>query len=237
MEALQQAAQKLLGLQLTVSQVRAFRVYARELEEWNRRMNLTAITDPADVEMRHFLDSLSCLLARRPGPGCRVMDVGTGAGFPGIPLKIVCPGIKLTLVEATEKKTVFLRHIVETLQLEGVAVLSERAETLGQASDHRERYDWVLARAVAEMRTLAEYLLPLCRIGGRCIAQKGEGALQEVAGAQHAIHLLGGRIAQITSVELPTIVETRYLVDLEKVAATPPKYPRRPGIPSKRPIT
>ena len=237
MEALRQATRKLLGLQLTASQIRAFGIYARELEEWNRRVNLTAITDPADIEMKHFLDSLSCLLAHRPGSGSRVVDVGTGAGFPGIPLKIVYPGIRLTLVEATEKKADFLRHIAVALRLEGVTVLGERAEALGQNPHHREQYDWALARAVAEMRTLAEYLLPLCRIGGRCLAQKGESAPQEVTGAQHAIHLLGGRIVQIMPVELPTVAETRYLVNLEKVAATPPKYPRRPGIPSKRPLT
>jgi 16S rRNA (guanine527-N7)-methyltransferase len=165
------------------------------------------------------------------------VDVGTGAGFPGLPLKIVCPGINLTLVESTEKKTAFLHHIVKTLQLGNVTVITERVESLGQNADHRERYDWVLARAVAEMRTLAEYLLPLCTLGGHCLVQKGESAPQEVAGAQHAINLLGGRIEQITPVEIPTIVETRYLVDLQKVAATPPRYPRRPGIPSKRPIT
>lgn len=237
METLQRATHKLLGLRLTAPQIRAFGIYARELEEWNQQMNLTAITDPRAMEMRHFLDSLSCLLARRPGAGCPVVDVGTGAGFPGIPLKIVYPAINLTLVEATEKKTTFLHHIVEILQLEKVTILNARAETLGKAVGHRECYDWVLARAVAEMRTLAEYVLPLCRMGGHCLAQKGENAPQEVAGAQHAINLLGGRIVQITPVELPTVAETRYLVDLEKVAATPLKYPRRPGVPSKRPIT
>lgn len=236
MEALQQATWKLLRLRLTAAQVRAFEVYARELEIWNQRINLTAITDPLGIEMRHFLDSLSCLLVLKARPGCRVVDVGTGAGFPGLPLKIVYPNLKLTLVEVVEKKAAFLKHIVEILQLEDVTVLTERAETLGQDPAHRECYDWALARAVAEMRTLAEYLLPLCRITGHCLAQKGENAPQEVAGAQHAINLLGGRIVQLTPVELPTVAETRYLAHVEKVAATPTKYPRRPGIPAKRPL-
>lgn len=227
----------LLNITLSPAQIQAFQVYAAELVEWNARTNLTAITDPEEIEIRHFADSLTCLLVmklRQPGP--RVIDVGTGAGFPGVPLKIVSPGIDLTLVEATGKKADFLRYIVRVLGLKGVTVIHERAEVLGQSIAHREQYDWVLARAVAGMRTLAEYLLPLCNLGGHCLAQKGESAPQETVEAQKAIELLGGRVIQLTPVELPTVVETHYLVDLAKVAATPPGYPRRPGMPAKRPL-
>jgi 16S rRNA (guanine527-N7)-methyltransferase len=236
MDTLKRQAQDLLGLRLTPAHLRAFGIYSARLVEWNERVNLTAITDPQEIQVRHFLDSLSCLLVMRPQPGLRVADVGSGAGFPGLPLKIVCPGLDMTLIEATGKKVDFLRAIVGELGLERVTLLAERAEAVGQIAAHHERYDWVLARAVAGMRTLAEYLLPLCRVGGRCLAQKGEGAPQEVAGAQHAIELLGGHIAQLKSVELPGVPETHYLVQMDKRAATPPGYPRRPGMPSKRPL-
>lgn len=226
-----------LNVRPTPAQLRAFEVYTEELLAWNARINLTAITEPEAIAARHFADSLSCLLVmkQRP-PGLRVVDVGTGAGFPGLPLKIVCPAVRLTLIEATGKKVAFLRHIVATLGLEGVTVLHARAEEVGQMPEHREQYDWVLARAVAHMRTLVEYLLPLCRIGGHCLAWKGEGAAQEVSEAQQAISLLGGQVVQLIPVELPMIAETHYLVDITKVAATPPKYPRRPGMPTKRPL-
>lgn len=237
MDQLTRVVYDLLNLKLSSAQVAAFRRYASELVAWNERVNLTAITEPEAIEIRHFADSLSCLLTMKPRPtGVKVIDVGTGAGFPGLPLKIVCPGIDLTLVEATGKKVAFLEHMVAVLELEGVVLVGERAEAIGQMADHRERYDWVVARAVAGMRTLAEYLLPLCKVGGRCVAQKGEGAHQEVAEAQTAIKMLGGHIRQLRAVELPTVAETRYLVELEKVAATPPKYPRRVGVPSKRPL-
>jgi 16S rRNA (guanine527-N7)-methyltransferase len=237
MERLARTAYELLSLRLSASQLQAFRRYADELIDWNQRVNLTAITDPADIEVRHFVDSLSCLRVMKPrAPGLRVIDVGTGAGFPGLPVKIACPNVDLTLVEATGKKVAFLHHVVEALGLEGVTLVNERVEALGQMTEHRERYDWALARAVAGMRTLAEYLLPLCRVGGHCLAQKGESAHQEVAGAQRALELLGGHLVQVTPVELPTVAETRYLVDIEKVAATPPRYPRRVGVPSKRPL-
>jgi 16S rRNA (guanine527-N7)-methyltransferase len=236
MKDLQRHAQDLFGLTLTPAHLRAFSIYAERLREWNQWVNLTAITDPHGIQMRHFLDSLSCLLVMRPRPGLRVADVGSGAGFPGLPLKIVCPGLDLTLIEATGKKVEFMQAIVDELGLEGVTLLAERAETVGRVAAHREGYDWVLARAVAGMRTLAEYLLPLCRVGGRCLAQKGEGAPQEVTEAQNAIELLGGHIVQLRPIELPGVPETRYLVHLDKQAATPPKYPRRPGIPSKRPL-
>jgi 16S rRNA (guanine527-N7)-methyltransferase len=237
MERLVRTAYELLNLRLSASQLQAFRRYADELIDWNQRVNLTAITDPEDIEVRHFVDSLSCLRVMKPRtPGLRVIDVGTGAGFPGLPVKIACPNVDLTLVEATGKKVAFLHHVIEALGLEGVTLVNERVEALGQMAEHREQYDWTLARAVAGMRTLAEYLLPLCRVGGHCLAQKGESAHQEVAGAQRALELLGGHLVQLTPVELPTVAETRYLVDIEKVAATPPRYPRRVGVPSKRPL-
>ena len=217
----------------------AFEACYRELVDWNQRFNLTAITDWEGVLVRHFLDSLSCLKAlprAELAAGAQVIDVGTGAGFPGLVLKIVCPGVRLTLLEATRKKATFLEHMVRVLELSKVEVIHGRAEELGRDPAHRERYDWALARAVAEMPTLVEYLLPLVRVGGRMLAQKGEGAAAEVHGAEAAIVALGGRVRQLVPVELRGLAETRYLVVVDKVAATPEKYPRRPGVPRKSPI-
>ena len=228
-----------LGISLSARQLAAFDLYYRELVEWNQRFNLTAITEREGVLVRHFLDSLSCLKAlprAELAGGVRVIDVGTGAGFPGVPLKIVCPGMSLTLLEATGKKAVYLQHLVAVLGLEQVTVVTARAEEAGQSAEHRERYDWALARAVAEMPTLAEYLLPLVRVGGAALAQKGEGAAAEVQRAEPAISALGGRVRQLVPVELRGLAETRYLVVVDKVSATPEKYPRRAGMPSKRPL-
>ncbi len=229
-----------LNIALTRQHLALFEKFYQELMEWNQRFNLTAITDREGVLVRHFLDSLSCLKALNRGAleaGARVIDVGTGAGFPGLPLKIVCPGMRLTLLEATYKKVQFLEHLVATLALKEVRVIHKRAEELGHEPDHRERYDYALARAVAEMPTLVEYLLPLVRIGGKAVAQKGEEAAAEVHGATRAIATLGGEVRQLVPVELRGLAETRYLVIIDKVAATPDKYPRRPGMPGKRPIT
>jgi len=228
-----------LNIALTDRHVAAFETCFRELMAWNKRFNLTAITDREGVLVRHFLDSLSCLKALSRAEleaGARVIDVGTGAGFPGLPLKIVCPGMRLTLLEATGKKVTFLEHLVKALELKQVDVIHGRAEELGQSPVHREHYDWALARAVAELPTLAEYLLPLVRVGGTVLAQKGEGAAAEVHGADKAITTLGGRTRQLVPVELRGLAETRYLVVVDKVAATPEKYPRRPGMPNKRPL-
>lgn len=238
MERLVDGAQWLLGLTLTPQQRRAFQLYYQELMAWNARFNLTAITDPEGVQIRHFLDSLSCLLVIRDAKRQQsLIDVGSGAGFPGLPLKIVCPALRLTLLEATGKKTLFLRHIVELLGLHEVTIIHARAEQIGHDPAHREAYDWAVARAVAAMPTLVEYLLPLCRLGGHCLAQKGEGAAAEVTMAEPAILLLGGRLNRLAPVELPGLAETRHLVVIDKVARTPDKHPRRPGMPAKRPIS
>jgi 16S rRNA (guanine527-N7)-methyltransferase len=231
-------AQK-LQITLRPEHLEAFRCFQEELIAWNECFNLTAITDDTGIQIRHYLDSLSCLLVLQAGErfGSRqIIDVGTGAGFPGIPLKIVCPSIKLTLLEATGKKVRFLQHIVDQLHLEDVTVIHGRAEELGQDPRYRERYDWAVARAVADLPILVEYLLPLVRVGGRALAQKGEGAPAEVQRSEWALKQLGGQIRRLIPVDLRGLSETRYLVVLDKVAATPAKYPRRPGMPSKRPL-
>jgi 16S rRNA (guanine527-N7)-methyltransferase len=237
-ETLAAGARNLLKLELTPAQLAAFQTYADTLSEWSSRFNLTTIRDLQGVQVKHFLDSLSILRIIRPAQGqpLRIVDVGTGAGFPGLPLKIVLPQVQLTLLEATGKKVKFCEHMVEALKLTGVTVVKGRAEELGQDEAHREQYHWAVARAVAEMPALAEYLLPLVRLGGSALAQKGAGALEETRRAEPAIRRLGGEIAQILPVELPGIAETRYLVTLKKVAATPPAYPRRPGVPAKTPL-
>lgn len=226
----------LVGIQLTARQVAAFQRYEDELLEWNSRMNLTAIRDREGIRTKHFLDSLSCILAFRDRPPERLIDIGTGAGFPGIPLKIIYPRMKLTLVESVGKKLDFCRHIVQTLELDEVTLLQARAEELGQDRAHREKYDWAVARAVANLPVLAEYLLPLVALGGKMLAQKGETAHAEAVAAEKAIRVLGGELQQIIPVLVPGIAEERYLVVVDKVASTPPGYPRRVGLPARRPI-
>jgi len=233
----------LMGLKLNEEHLRAFEIYYKELVAWNEKFNLTAITDYDQVQVKHFLDSLTCLLADEDftralcqQPGIRVIDVGAGAGFPGLPLKIVCPGLQLTLLEATGKKVGFLEHIVGRLGLEGVEVIKGRAEELGRDAGHRERYDLALARAVAALPVLVEYALPFCKSGGLFVAQKGGEGDAEAKAAERAIVALGGALRHIVHLELPHLTEPRSLVVVEKIATTPEKYPRRPGIPSKRPI-
>lgn len=235
MDALKENAQTVLGFELTAVQCAAFQIYAQELADWNERFNLTAIKEPLDVQIKHFLDSLTVLKAL-PAGAARVIDVGTGAGFPGLPLKIVRPEIRLTLVEATGKKARFCQHVANRLGLEGVRVVHARAEEVGQRGEHREHYDWAVARAVAEMSVLAEYLLPLVVRGGGFIAQKSKDAPAEAHAAESALRKLGGNLERLIEIELPGVVDPRYLVLVRKTAATPRDYPRRPGLPSKQPI-
>jgi 16S rRNA (guanine527-N7)-methyltransferase len=166
----------------------------------------------------------------------KIIDVGSGAGFPGLPLKIICPRMQLTLVESVGKKANFLRHIVNTLGLQDVQIHQERVETMGQKPAHRQKYDWAIARAVANMPVLVEYLMPLVRVGGAAIAMKGESAPAEVQTAEHAIRVLGGHLRKLIPVTLPGVVDERYLVVIDKIAATPPGYPRKVGVPARKPL-
>jgi 16S rRNA (guanine527-N7)-methyltransferase len=230
-----QSVQQMLGISLSGQQLQQFDTYARELIEWNQRFNLTSITDADAIYTKHFLDSLSCWLALREAPGS-VVDVGAGAGFPGLPLKILQPEMQLTLVEATAKKTGFLTHIVQVLGLTVVQVVAQRAEDVGQDPGQRAGYDWAVARAVAPLATLAEYLLPLVRVGGFSLAQKAKGAQQELDEAANAVAKLGGEVHRTLQVEVPGLSEERWLVVLKKIGETPEAYPRRAGMPSKRPL-
>jgi 16S rRNA (guanine527-N7)-methyltransferase len=236
MEKLIQDAAALFNIHLTGRQAAAFATYERELIEWNSKFNLTAIRDSESIRTKHFLDSLSCVLAWKMNPPHRLIDIGTGAGFPGIPLKILYPNLKLTLAESVGKKTTFCQHIVNVLGLENVTVIQARAEELGQNADHREKYDWAVARAVANLNVLSEYLIPLVRVGGTVLAQKGESGLAEAQSAENAMKILGGKLRQLIPINLPGIAEDRYLILVDKVAATPPRYPRKPGIPTKQPL-
>lgn len=254
MELLRDGA-RALGLRLTSEHVRAFQTYYHELGIWNRKFNLTTVTQYEEVQVRHFLDSLTCLLALPVAGAARAdglpdvvplstgerpllcIDVGTGAGFPGLPLKIMRPALQMTLLDSSRKKIAFLEHLVQCLDLKGVELLWTRAEEAGQDAHQRERYDVVLARAVADLAVLVEYCLPLCRKGGCVIAQKGVQLEDELHAAEAAIHLLGGQLRAVKPIQLPSLKELHSLVLIEKVGQTPAKYPRRPGIPGKRPLS
>lgn len=224
------------NITLSPGQIRQFAQYQSLLLDWNQRLNLTAIREPRQIQQRHFLDALSCSLVTGDLNGRSLIDVGTGAGFPGLPLKILFPDLQLTLVESVAKKTRFLEAVVNELGLRDVVILAERAEKLGQDAAHRSQYDWATARAVAELRILLEYLLPLCRVGGCALAQKGESAAAEVVTAENALDLLGGTVRPLVPVNLPQRDETHYLVVVEKTAVTPDQYPRRIGVPAKKPL-
>jgi 16S rRNA (guanine527-N7)-methyltransferase len=239
MERLVDGAAK-LGIELNARQIKQFELYYQELIEWNRKFNLTAITDYSEVQVKHFLDSLTITLAlpeeEVERPDFNIIDIGTGAGFPGLPLKILFPQPRLVLIEPTAKKTAFLHHIIHRLELANVEVLNNRAEELAHWPSHREHFALAVSRAVAALPTLVELTLPFCQIGGRFVAQKKGEIDQEINEAKKAIATMGGKLNQIKKIESDEFDDERYLVIIDKIYPTPGKYPRRPGIPRRRPI-
>lgn len=224
-------------IQLDGGQLAQFARYQEMIQEWNQRINLTAIVEAEAIQLKHFVDSLSCTTATGQLTGQRLIDVGTGAGFPGIPLKILFPGLQLTLVESVGKKCRFLEATTSSLGLVDVVILNDRVENIGQQTSHRQVYDWAVARAVSSLSVLAEYLLPLVHIGGHILAQKGDSIANEIRSAEKAMGILGGAQAHAVPIRFHGLTENRHLVISEKIAPTPAKYPRRAGVPGNNPLS
>ena len=210
-----------------------FQIYLNELLNWNKKVNLTTITDPEEIRLKHFTDSLA-LLETLPLTNQTVVDIGSGAGFPGIPLKIACPEIKLTLIEARQKKVEFLKHLVKILQLKEVEIIWDRAEQV--AKTKRECFDLAVARAIAKLNVLSEYCLPLVKINGLFVAYKEQEIEEEAKQAESAFGLLGGKLKEIKKYKLGNSDIFRSLVIVKKISPTPKKFPRRPGMAKKKPL-
>ncbi|NQS76458.1 MAG: 16S rRNA (guanine(527)-N(7))-methyltransferase RsmG [Peptococcaceae bacterium] len=225
-----------LGITLESDQLVLLEKYYRMVIETNKSINLTAITDEREFIVKHLIDSLTCLYAIYIKKGARVLDVGTGAGFPGIPLAVGRPDLLLTMVEATEKKVRFLEEVVQELALRNVKILHTRAEDFGRKKAYREKYDIVVSRAVAPLAVLAEYCLPPLRTNGVFISMKGPNTKEEVVAAQNALAVLGGVIKDTIVIRLPYLGDERKLIIISKVRSTPDTYPRRAGIPAKKPL-
>lgn len=230
-----QAGLQQLGLSLSERQREQFLRYRDELLDWNTRVNLTAITKPEEVLVKHFLDSLALLLAY-DRPAARLLDIGTGAGFPGIPLKIVRPEWQVTLLEATGKKVAFLRHIIETLQLKNIVAMQGRAEELAHKRGYRAAFDLVTARAVAALPTLLEYCAPFCRVGGEIVLPKKGDLAAELAQGQRAAKQLGAIFKTDIPVSLPGLDNDRRLLVWQQQKLCPSQYPRGGSVMAKKPL-
>lgn len=224
------------GIELSSLQLQQFETYYELLVEWNEKMNLTAITEKEDVYLKHFYDSVSAAFYFDFTKSYKICDVGAGAGFPSIPLKICFPNLQVSIVDSLNKRISFLEHLAASLQLKNTTFYHDRAETFAQKADQREEYDIVMARAVARMSVLSELCLPLVKPGGTFIAMKAASAGEEIDIGKKAITAMGGKLDQVHPFLLPEENSERNIIIIQKVKQTPRKYPRKPGTPNKMPI-
>ena len=223
-----------LGITLSEIQLKQFYNYMNLLIEWNKKINLTAITEPNEIILKHFVDSLT--ISKYISDGTRVVDVGTGAGFPGIPLKIYRQDIEITLLDSLQKRINFLDEVIRELNLEKIETIHSRVEDFGKDKKYREKFDIATSRAVANLATLSEYLLSLVKVGGKVISMKGSLIEEELENSKNAIKILGGKIEKVDEFDLPNSDISRNIVLIDKIKETPNKYPRKAGEPSKKPL-
>lgn len=225
---------KVLGFNFSVEQLEKFYKYMNLLIEWNEKMNLTAITEPNDIILKHFIDSIT--INKYIENNAKVVDVGTGAGFPGIPLSIIRTDLQITLVDSLNKRLIFLQEIKKELELKNIDIVHARAEEFGQNKNYRETFDIATSRAVANLSTLSEYLVPLVKIKGKCVCMKASDAEEEIKQAENAVNILGGKIVKVEKFNLPNSDIGRTIIIINKEKSTNGKYPRKPGTPSKEPL-
>ena len=234
-EILKKAAEE-YGISLSETQLQQFDRYQELLVEWNQKMNLTALTEPKDVAIKHMIDSVSVYDEKWFSEGMSVIDVGTGAGFPGLPLKILCPSLKVTLLDSLNKRVKFLEAVVSELGLSDIVCVHARAEEAARQKQYREKFDAVVSRAVARLPILAEYDLPFVRVGGFFAAMKGAKYEEEAEEAKKAVKLLGGGEPVLREIKLPELEDKRGIIYIRKEKKTPSVYPRKAGTPEKNPI-
>jgi len=234
-EILKKAAEE-YGISLSETQLQQFDRYQELLVEWNQKMNLTALTEPKDVAIKHMIDSVSVYDEKWFSEGMSVIDVGTGAGFPGLPLKILCPSLKVTLLDSLNKRVKFLETVVSELRLSDIVCVHARAEEAARQKQYREKFDAVVSRAVARLPILAEYDLPFVRVGGFFAAMKGAKYEEEAEEAKKAVKLLGGGEPVLREIKLPGLEDKRGIIYIRKEKRTPSVYPRKAGTPEKNPI-
>lgn len=225
---------KQMNIMFSDKQINQFYKYMNLLIKWNEKINLTAITEPKDIILKHFIDSLT--VDKYIKNEELLVDVGTGAGFPGIPIKIFRPDIRVVLVDSLNKRINFLNEVINELELQKIEAIHSRVEEFGKNKNYREKFDIVTARAVANLSVLSEYLLPLVKIGGKCICMKGNEIEQELDNSKNAIKTLGGKVNKVEKFKLPESDINRHIIIIDKIKDTPSKFPRKPGIPSKEPI-
>ena len=224
-----------LGIEISENAIENLDKYAELLVEYNKVMNLTAITEREEIDEKHFLDSLTLLLSDKLFDGCKMIDIGAGAGFPSLPIKIAREDIDVTMLDSLNKRVGFLNTVIESLNLDKIKAIHSRAEDAGKAKEHRESYDIATARAVAELCVLSELALPFVKVGGYFVAMKGNSPSNEIDRAKPAISKLGGKLREVKEITLPSGIK-HTIVIMEKISKTPPAYPRKAGKPSKEPL-